>query len=130
MVRIELIKVYSVGHETINDCDLKQMNCQLFLQQRWVYSESSKNCNSRLATKANQVQVPTWQRKELLLQKGRGSWKSCSKQHVAFHWLSPYQERRGISSYWALLSSQGGRAAWPALVSQLFWGWGVTPTHA
>lgn len=59
MVRIELIKVYSVGHETINDCDLKQMNCQLFLQQRWVYSESSKNCNSRLATKANQVQVPT-----------------------------------------------------------------------
>ena len=44
--------------------DLKQIDCQLFLQQRWVYSGSAENCNLGSATMVSQGQVPTCQEKE------------------------------------------------------------------
>ena len=44
--------------------DLTQADCQIFLQQRWVYSESAENCSSGSATMASNVQVSTKQEKE------------------------------------------------------------------
>lgn len=44
-------------------CDLKQIDCQSFLQQRWVYQKSAEICSSGSATKRSHVQVPMWCRK-------------------------------------------------------------------
>ena len=44
--------------------ELKQVDDQIFLQERWVYSGSAGNCNLGSATVVIHVQVSTWQGKE------------------------------------------------------------------
>ena len=56
------------GHLNV---DLKQINCQLFLQQKWVYSSSAKNCSSESATIANRMQVLSKNGKENSFIKGK-----------------------------------------------------------
>ena len=51
--------------------DLKQMNYQLFLKQKWVYSGSAKYCNLGSATMANHMQVPPNRERRILLQRGK-----------------------------------------------------------
>ena len=50
--------VLSGPHTGHHKVDLKQIDCQLFLQQKWVYSVSAKNCSSRSATMVSHVQIP------------------------------------------------------------------------
>ena len=38
--------------------DLKQRECQIFLQQRWVYLESSESCDSGSVPMVSHVQLP------------------------------------------------------------------------
>ena len=56
-------------------------------------------------------------------ERGKGSWKTCRKQSVAYHWLSPYQERQGVFFFGlVLLSLQGMRAPLSGLPALLRWG--------
>ena len=87
--------------------DLKQIDCQIFLQQKWICSGSAENCNLGCATMMSHVQVSTWQGKETVFTGRKRKLEGYSKLSLAFHWLSPYQER---SSCWAALSLQGVRA--------------------
>ena len=84
-VRTSSYKFGGGGHKLTHNCSLihpvlripvighiihilvltKQIDCQILLQQRWVYSGSAENCNLRSATMASHVQashgqVPTW----------------------------------------------------------------------
>ena len=43
--------------------DLKQIYCQIFFQQGWIYSESAENCNLESTVMASHVQVPAQQGK-------------------------------------------------------------------
>lgn len=52
--------------------DLKHIDCQLFLQQKQIYSGSGENCNSGCATIAGHMQVPAKQRKENSFIEGKG----------------------------------------------------------
>ena len=72
--------------------DLKQIDCQIFLQQRGVYSELAENCNSRSTNVGSHVQVPAWQGEDTLPGR-KGSWEGSSQESTAFPWLSPCQER-------------------------------------
>lgn len=60
----------------LRSCYLRQTDCQLFLQPKWVALELAKNCSSGSATMASDMQVPckspTIRRGELL-QRGKGS---------------------------------------------------------
>ena len=58
-----------MGYQNV---DLKQIDCQLFLQQKWVQSELAENCNLRSATMVSHVQVPSWQ-EENTFQREKGS---------------------------------------------------------
>ena len=53
------------------DIDLKQVDCQLFLQQKWVYTGSTKNCNSGPATMASHMQVRAQQREAKSFKEGK-----------------------------------------------------------
>ena len=48
---------------TVSTVDLKQMNYQIFLQQRWI-AGLAKNWSLELETKVRYIQVPAWQGKE------------------------------------------------------------------
>ena len=48
----------------IPSVDLKQIDCQIFIQQRRVYWESAENCNSGSAIMASYMHIPTCQRKQ------------------------------------------------------------------
>ena len=49
---------------TINICDLKQTDCQVFFHWRWVYSGSAENGSLGPITMMTHVQGPLWQQKE------------------------------------------------------------------
>ena len=59
--------------------DLKQIDCQIVLQPRWVYSGSREDCGLGSTTTASHMQVPEGQRKNNFIDR-KGSWKGCSKQ--------------------------------------------------
>ena len=42
--------IISFPNKLIHGDDLKQIDCQVFLRQRWVYLGSAENCNPRSAT--------------------------------------------------------------------------------
>ena len=51
--------------------DLKQIDCQIFLQHIWVYSGLTENCNLQSATMVSHVQIPLHsKRSDMLLQRG------------------------------------------------------------
>lgn len=66
------------------NADLNQIDCQLLLQQKWVYSGSAKSCSWRSATMASQIQVP---RKNCRVEKEVGR-TIVNKKSQTFHWLS------------------------------------------
>lgn len=64
---VEIIIYRRRVHLVINEeqiIDLKQVVCQLFLQQRWVDLDSEENCILRSANFVSHVQVPPWQGKK------------------------------------------------------------------
>ena len=90
-------------------CDLKQTDCQVFLQQRWAYQGSAENCNSGPATMVSHIQsLPEQGKENFLIERkteiGRARVNSVS---MGFHQLTLCQERKEvISSCWALLQSK------------------------
>ena len=79
--------------------DLQQTDCQIFLQQRWVYSGLAESCTLGSAATVSHMQVLAWQEKETTFIDGKrkfggGRW-SEQRESMAFHWLSPCWERRG-----------------------------------
>ena len=100
-----LIKTY------LQTVDLKQIDCQLFFQQRWVYSESAENCKSESAKNSKSHASLHMVREGELFYRGEEGYgrATVSKEPTAFHWLCPCQERSLSSSCWILLS-QGVRA--------------------
>ena len=69
------------------DVDLKQMDCKIFLQQRWAYLVSAENCSLGSATMVSHVQVPAWQGKENTFKGRKRKREAYSKQRV--HGFSP-----------------------------------------
>ena len=61
---LELLGVFSgpcTGHQNV---DPKQIDCQIFLPQRWVNLGSAENCNLGSATMVSHREVPKQQGKE------------------------------------------------------------------
>ena len=78
--------------------DLKKIDGQTFLQQTWVYSALAEHGNLGSATIVSHVQVLTQQGKETAFTEGqRKLGARVNKESLAFHWLSPCQERRAVS---------------------------------
>ena len=74
--------------------DLKQTECQIFLQQRWVYLESSENCDSGSVPTVSTCRFPQGKGR-VLSKQGKGSWQDYVQQKACgFPWLSPYWSRR------------------------------------
>ena len=46
----------------LNYVDLKQIDWQIFLQQKWVYLEPAENSSLGSAAMSSHVQVPIWQK--------------------------------------------------------------------
>ena len=72
--------------------DLKQTDCQSFLQQKWVYYRISEELHCGVCNHGEPRARPPWQGKM-----GKGSREGYSKRRVhAFHWLSCCQERKRV----------------------------------
>ena len=61
------IKISSFIVNLGSGVDLKQIDCQMFLQQRCFYLGSVENYNLRSANMASHVQIPTWQGRKMFL---------------------------------------------------------------
>ena len=102
--------------------DQKQIDCQIFLRQSWVYLGSAENCNSGSATTVSCVQVPRTAREgELFYRGGKEVGRALvNKESMAFHWLKPCQGKgvfillTGVGPYLCRVSEL------PLLVSQLY----------
>lgn len=71
-----------VGHPDVN---LKQVDCQVFLQQRWIYSGSAENCSSESATMVSHMQVPYCKGQRKLLQRwGKEAGRAVEKSPRLF----------------------------------------------
>ena len=94
-----------------------------FLHERWVYSESAENVNFGVCNHIESLQVPKEQEKEKAFKRGKASWVGVggivNKGSMAFHWLSPCRQRKGVLLSFGLCYHQ---RAWelPLLVSQLY----------
>ena len=76
-----------MDHQNI---DLKQRDYQIFLQQTYVYSGSAENCK---------YQQAMWRtmKGDLFSREEKETGKAgVNKENMAFYWLSPCQERRGV----------------------------------
>lgn len=92
------------GHQNV---DLKQTDCQIFLQKKKKFNfESTENLGS--ANMASYIQAPALQGKESTFMEGRGNCEGCSPQRALGFSLAQFlqQKKRSLSSSsWALLSS-------------------------
>ena len=106
----------------VDNVDLKQIDCHIFLQQRWVYLGSTENCNSGSTSIVRYVQIPLVTReKEHFLQRWKWSWEGyINKERIAFHWLSPCWGKRGTFLLPIGLSYCHRVWEFPILVSQIF----------
>lgn len=52
----------------------KDTDCQIFLQQRWLYSRSAENCNLRFATMVSHITLPPSKERRKLLESGKRNW--------------------------------------------------------
>ena len=96
--------------------NLKQMDCQIFLWQKWIYSGSAENCNLGSATMMSHVQVSTWQGKETVFTERKRKLEGYSKLRAWLFtgWVLARKEvlvgLRCLCRVWEL----------PLLVSQLY----------
>lgn len=83
-----------MGHQNV---DLKQIDCQIFLQSRWAYSGSVENCSLRLVTVGSHVQVLALPGKKNSYKGGKEArMATVNEESMAFHWMSLCQEGRGV----------------------------------
>ena len=90
-------------------CWPETITCQIFLQQRWVYSGSAENCNTGRAATASPLQVSTWQGKRMLLG-GKGLhteaivWILAQKKRHICPTVSAFVPRHGSFHFCSLKS--------------------------
>lgn len=77
-----------------------------YLQQRWVYLESSENCSLRPATIVGTCRVYTEREGEHFCREER---KLKGYYKLSSHWLNPSGRRGLFSSCWTLLFLHGMR---------------------
>ena len=95
--------------------DLAEIDCKIFLQQRWIYLVSAKNCISKSTTMVSPVQVPRWG-KENTLTEGRGSREGYGKQRVPGFSLTEFLPvKKGV------FRLSFGPNCWPWHGSSPFW---------
>ena len=64
----------------------KDTDCQIFLQQRWLYSRSAENCNLRFATMVSHITLrPSKERRKLLEMEKEIGRARVNTERVAFH---------------------------------------------
>lgn len=102
-------------HIKLHPLDLKQIDCQVFLQRRWAYSGSAGKYSSGSATVVSHGSSSTARERECFCGEEGGG--GCGRQSVAVHWPRLCRKEKSSSS-WALPLSQGRRA--PVLVSQVY----------
>ena len=94
----------------------KHVDCQTFLQQRWVHSGFAENYNLRSST----LQIPTRQREEnAFTEKKRklGVGERPWTEYMAFHWLNPVKNgRKGAFLFLIGLCSCDSVCEFPLLV--------------
>ena len=97
----------------VTSVDAKQVDSQLFLSKGGFNLALAQNCSLGSPTMQSHVQVPIQGGKETTFIKGQKKLRTRgNSESMAFHWLSPCQEGRGLpSSCWALASSQPVRAS-------------------
>ena len=83
-----------MGHQNI---DLKQIDCQIFLQKRWVYSYN-RQLQFQVCSHGEPHESLAWQGKDNSFIEGKKKVERAmvNKNFVAFHWLSSCQEKRGV----------------------------------
>ena len=99
---------------------LKPVDCQIFLQQRWVYSGSTENCNSGSATVARHIQFLHGKGRRIFIER---KWKvggPVNTESMAFLWLTLYQERRVVFLLPVVFCYPWRAWKLPLLVSQLY----------
>ena len=110
-----------MGHQNV---DLKQIDCQIFLQSRWAYSGSVENCSLGPVTVGSHVQVLALPGKKNSYKGGKEArMATVNEESMAFHWMSLCQEGRGVfgqQRWWALLSLSTECESLLCLVSWLF----------
>ena len=101
--------------------DLKQTDCQLFLQQRWVYSGSIENCSLWSAIMVSHAQVPqTARERECFYRKEKGVGRAIINK-VPMLLIGWVLARKVLPYCWALMSQ--GMRAFPSGIPTLFnWG--------
>lgn len=110
--------------------DLKQIDCQLFLQKRWVYMDQQRIAfHSLQPWRATGTSPCAKERVSLrVTRKGecfyRGERKlgglTANKEPLAFDWLSPCQQRRGIFFLLGSTVMSRGMSAPPSALLTLF----------
>ena len=76
-----------IDHQNI---DLKQRDCQIFLQQAYIYSGSAGNC------KYQQAMCRTMKGNLFSREEKEAGRAGLNKENMAFYWLSPCQEKKGL----------------------------------
>ena len=86
----------------VTSVDAKQVDSQLFLSKSGFNLALAQNCSLGSATMQSHVQVPIQGGKETTFIKGQRKLRARgNSESMAFHWLSPFQEGRGLpSSCW------------------------------
>ena len=76
----------------------ENINCQIFLQQRWVYLGSAENYSLGSEAMVSYVQIPcTARRGECDYRREKEAGRAAvEKGSMTFHWLSPGQGRRRV----------------------------------
>ena len=95
---------------------LKQIDYWLFLQQKWVYLESTMNWNSSFATMVSHMQIPSKNGKENSFTKGKKEVGMATINGVSgfsLVELLPGRKRSHSSSCWVLPPSQSMRTPLP-----------------
>lgn len=88
--RLKSLFTQQIFVENLTNVHLKQRDCQLFLQQRWIYCRSAENC----FRVCNHGELLAGQGKKVAFIEGKEVGRAVvNKGTLAFHWLSPYQER-------------------------------------
>ena len=96
--------------------DLKHIDCQVFLQQRWVFWVYCRELQFRVCNLCSLCgSLPRPGKEHCFIERKRSLRALMNKEFMGFHWLSPCQERRAF--FGALLFYRVGEL--PLLVSQL-----------
>lgn len=100
-----------------------EIDCQVFLEQRWVDSGSAKNCNSKSVNMESREQVPVWLRKQNTFYGGKGKLGGLEEAKSPWLFIFWVLARKDDKLFLFLLGSVmvAGCGNFPFLVFQFYW---------